>query len=186
MKLNVFTTILLTTLLSISLLGQHHHKGQNFKSVINFDSKYYFGQNHSGSWGFYLANSTRIIESKYDTLYPLHKVEFNPKNYISKKILCNLIIGKKKKEYTIYNIKGKQIITIDGLMPRLMTNNIILVKKNNKWGLINSKGEFILPIEGINPEWYDDMLCLHVNNKIVLFDALKGVLIEARNLYEIQ
>ncbi|MCH2022071.1 MAG: hypothetical protein MK207_06275 [Saprospiraceae bacterium] len=186
MKLNVFATIILTTTLTISLLGQRHHKTLKFKSVIEFDSKHYFGQNDNGSWGFYLGNSTEIIDSEYDTLYPLHKIEFNPKTFLSKEIKTNFILGRSGKKYSLFNLKGHKITTVDGIMPRLMKNNILLIKNNGLWGLINTSGEYILPIVAHNIEWYDEMLSLKVKDKIVLFDAHNGELVDQRNLYEIQ
>ena len=186
MKLHLSLTLLSLLVLNMHLFSQKTHVNPNLKTIIDFDQNHYFGQSTSGQWGLYNSDATYVIQANYDTLLPLCKVEFNPKTYYSKYIKTNYILGRKGRKHSLFNIQGDHIITVDGIIPRLMENNIVLVKKNGLWGLINISGEYILPIIADEIDWYDDMLSLRVNHKTVLFDAQKGELLDERNLYEIQ
>lgn len=186
MKLHLSLTLFSLLALNMQLFSQEIHVNPNLKTIVDFDQNHYFGQSTSGQWGLYHSDATLVLKAIYDTLCPMYKVEFNPKTYYSKYIKTNYILGKKGQKYSLFNLQGHHVITVDGIMPRLMKNNIVLVKNNGLWGLINTSGEYILPIISHEIEWYDDMLSLRVNHKTVLFDAQKGELIDERNLFEIQ
>jgi hypothetical protein len=177
---------LIFALTSIQLFSQKTNNNTHLQKVISFNEELFFGQTDSEKWGLCHNDSSFVIKAEFDTIYPLFRVGFNPETYDLTYRKTDFIIAEKDKKYILFSLEGNQIISVEGIMPRLMKNNIVLVKNNNYWGLIKTNGEIILPVEASDPEWYDDMLSLKMNNKIILFDAQSGTLIKESDLLEIQ
>ncbi len=177
---------LFCALTSIQLFSQKINNNTHFQKVISFNQDFFFGQSESGKWGLCHKEAYFVINAVFDTIYPLCQVSFNPETYDLTYQKTDFIIGEKDNKHLLFSLEGNQIISVDGIMPRLMKNNIVLVKNKNYWGLIKTNGETILPVEASDPEWYDDMLSLKMNNKTILFDAQSGKIIKESDLLEIQ
>lgn len=148
----------------------------SIQKTIALDPIYSAQQLENKQWGLVNNRNITTIAYNYDTLYNLPIVQFNPLNYKQNYIPSDFVLAHRNNKVLVFSKKGKLVLKVDALMPRLMRNNILLVKEKGLWGLYDTNGTAILPINCDHIEWYDDILCLRRGTEKYLFDPLKGEL----------
>lgn len=172
-----YTYVIIFLFLNFFLLRNILAQTPHWRTVIDFDKKHYFAQTSNKQWGMCTRNNKFVIEAKYDTIYPLNIVKFDPNTYAMQATKTAYIIAKKGDEHSLFHVNGACRLMVDGIMPRLM-GDIILVRKKKYWGLAKTSGQFLLPIKCPIIEWYGDLLALQYQKKWLLFDPEQGQLLD--------